>query len=358
MTRYISERRGVFGVEPICRVLGASPSSFYARRDRKPSARVVRDRELLAEIGRARDGYRAVYGARKTWKELRRRGVPDAGRGRVERLMRQAGLQGVRRGRAVRTTTPAERAAERARDLVRRDFRAEAPNRLWVSDLTYIRTWQGFAYLAFVLDVHSRRIVGWQLAGHLRTELVLDALEMAGGLRRPVVGALVAHTDRGSQYTSLAYTDRLSELGIAPSVGSVGDALDNAMAESFVATYKSELIDRHGPWRSFEQLEHQTVRWIGFYNHERLHEQLGDVPPVEYERAWAVDGAAVGTASSGAPHADPERLLSPRLGEPSEPRTPLGAPTSRGLCELTTPPTTATTNDLLQHQDRRPIVAR
>ncbi len=280
MTRYVEERRGAFGVEPICRVLGVAVSTFYARRSREPSRRELRDRELVAEIHTARAGYRRVYGVRKTWKELRRRGV-EVGRDRVGRLMRREGLEGVRRGKRKRTTIPDEAALERARDLVQRDFSAPAPNRLWVADLTYIRTWQGFVYLAFILDVFSRMIVGWQLQTHMRTELVMDALEMANGLRRPADG-LIAHNDRGSQYTSIKYTDRLDELAIAPSVGSKGDAYDNAMAEAWVGTFKAELVDgRRFP--SFEHAEHETLAWISFYNNERLHEELGDVPPVEYE---------------------------------------------------------------------------
>lgn len=281
MTRFVEERREAFGVEPVCRVLEVPVSTYYARRSREPSRRELRDRELVAEIHAARAGYRRVYGVRKTWKELRRRGV-EVGRDRVARLMRQEGLEGVRRGTEKRTTIPNEAAAERARDLVQRDFSATRPNEKWVADITYVRTWQGFVYLAFILDVFSRMIVGWQLARHLRTELVLDALEMANGLRRPQEG-LIAHSDRGSQYTSITYTDRLDELAIAPSVGSRGDALDNAMAEAWVASFKAELVDgRRFP--SFEHAEHETLSWIGFYNEERLHEELGDVPPAEYER--------------------------------------------------------------------------
>lgn len=195
--------------------------------------------------------------------------------------MRQERLEGVRRGKKKRTTIPDEVTLERARDLVRRDFTATRPNQKWVADITYIRTWNGFVYLAFILDCYSRVIVGWQLATHLRTDLVLDALEMANGLRRPAPG-LIAHTDRGSQYTSLRYTDRLDELAAAPSVGSKGDAYDNAMAEAWVASFKSELVDgRRFP--SFEHVEHETLHWIGFYNDERLHEELGGLPPTEYE---------------------------------------------------------------------------
>ena len=281
MTRYVGERRGAFGVEPVCRAIGVPVSTYYARRSRKPSRRELRDRELITEIHLAREGYRRVYGVRKTWKQLRRRGI-DVGRDHVARLMRQEGLEGVRRGKKQRTTIPDEAALERARDLLQRDFRASRPNEKWVADITYLRTWNGFVYLAFVLDCYSRMIVGWQLARHLRTELVMDALEMANGLRQPA-GGLIAHTDRGSQYTSLAYTDRLDELGAAPSVGSRGDAYDNAMAEAWVATFKSELVDgRRFP--SYEHAEHETLHWIGFYNEQRLHEELGDVPPVEYEQ--------------------------------------------------------------------------
>jgi transposase InsO family protein len=280
VTRYITERRDAFGVEPICRALGVPVSTYYARRARKPSRRELADRELVAEIHAAREGYRSVYGVRKTWKELKRRQVV-IGRDRVARLMRQEGLEGVRRGKKRRTTIPDEAALERARDLLQRDFTATGPNEKWVADITYLRTWSGFCYLAFVLDCYSRVIVGWQLATHLRTDLVMDTLEMANGLRRPG-GGLIAHSDRGSQYTSIAYTERLAELGAAPSVGSRGDAYDNAMAEAWVATFKSELVDGRR-FASYEQAEHETLHWIGFYNEERLHEELGDLPPVEYE---------------------------------------------------------------------------
>ena len=234
----------------------------------------------MKEIYAAREGYRRVYGVRKTWKQLKRQGI-DVGRDHVARLMHQEGLEGTRRGKKRRTTIPDEAAVERARDLLQRDFVATRPNEKWVCDVTYLRTWSGFVYLAFILDCYSRMIVGWQLATHLRAELVLDALEMANGLRRPQAG-LIAHSDRGSQYTSLTYTDRLDELEIAPSVGSRGDAYDNAMAEAWVATFKSELVDgRRFP--SYEHAEHEVLNWIGFYNEERLHEELGDLPPAEYE---------------------------------------------------------------------------
>jgi putative transposase len=280
VTRFIEERRGAFGVEPICRVLEVAVSTFYARRSRKPSRRELADRELVAKIHEARAGYRRAYGVRKTWKELRRRGV-EAGRDRVGRLMRVEGLEGVRRGKRKRTTIPAETPAERSADLLQRDFTATRPNEKWVCDLTYIRTWSGFVYLAFILDCYSRMIAGWQIATHMRTELVLDALEMANGLRRPEQG-LIAHADHGSQYMSISYTERLDELGLRPSTGTVGDALDNAMAEAWVASFKAELVDgRRFP--SFEHAEYETLAWIGFYNNERLHEELGDIPPAEYE---------------------------------------------------------------------------
>ena len=281
MTRYIVERRDAIGVEPICTAIGVPVSTHYACRSRKPSRREIADKAFIAEIHAARAGYRRAYGARKTWKELRRREV-TVGRDHVARLMRQEGLEGFRRGRKRRTTIPDEAALERARDLLQRDFTATRPNEKWVADITYIRTWNGFNYLAFILDCYSRMIVGWQLAPHMRTDLVMDALEMANGLRRPA-GNLIAHTDRGSQYTSLAYTDRLDDLKIDPSVGTKGDAYDNAMAEAFVATYKTELVDGRR-FASYEQLEHETLNWIGFYNEDRLHEELGDVPPAEYEQ--------------------------------------------------------------------------
>ena len=285
MIAYIDKHRNRFRVEPICRTLGVAVSTHYARRSRVPSRRALADRVLLTEIEAARSGRRRVYGARKTWKELRRRQV-EVGRDQVARVMREHGLIGKLRGSKKRTTIPDEAAVERARDLLQRDFAATRPNEKWVADMTYIRSWNGFVYLAFILDCYSRRIVGWQLATHMRTELVLDALEMANGLRRPDAG-LIAHSDRGSQYTSLTYTDRLDELGIDPSVGSKGDAYDNAMAEAWVATFKNELVDgRRFP--SFEHVEHEVLDWIGFYNDERLHEALNDVPPAEYEEDYVL----------------------------------------------------------------------
>ncbi len=236
MTRYVEERRDAFGVEPICRAIGVPVSTHYARRSRKPSRRALEDQRLVAEIYAAREGYRRVYGVRKTWKELRRRDV-DVGRDRVARLMRAEGLEGVQRGKKKRTTVADEAALEQARDLVQRDFTASRPNEKWVADITYVRTWNGFVYLAFILDCYSRMIVGWQLATHLRSELVLDALEMANGLRRPEAG-LIAHSDRGSQGGFNWSSQRLDEEGCdgsssASCGGSCGAASD-AVAGSAV----------------------------------------------------------------------------------------------------------------------------
>jgi putative transposase len=281
VTAFIEQKREAFGVEQVCRVLEVAVSTFYARRSRVPCERELSDLVLLERIGEARSGYRKAYGARKTWKELRRREV-TVGRDQVARVMRQNGLEGKRKGGKKRTTIPDETATERARDLLQRDFTATGPNQKWVCDFTYVPAGNGFVYVAFVLDCYSRMIVGWQLARHMRAELVVDALEMANGLRRPNEG-LIAHSDRGSQYCSVSYTERLDEFGIAPSVGSKGDAYDNAMAESWVGTYKNELVDGR-TFPSYEHAEHETLSWIGFYNNERLHESLGDIPPAEYEQ--------------------------------------------------------------------------
>lgn len=280
MTRFIEERRSV-GIELVCEALGVAVSTHYDRLSREPSEREQRDKLLALQIMEWRTGFRSVYGQRKTWKELMRRGVTDIGRDRVARVMREHGWEGVRRGQKHRTTVPGDEFGERAADLLDRDFTATGPNQKWVSDFTYVRTYSGFVYMAFILDVFSRTIVGWQIATHMRTELVQDALDMAHGLRLPPDG-VIAHSDRGTQYTSVAYTERLRELQMQPSVGSRGDAYDNAMAESFVGTYKAELVQGR-PFPSFENAEHRTAEWIGFYNLERLHEELGDIPPAEFE---------------------------------------------------------------------------
>jgi putative transposase len=286
VSRYVDEHRGRFGVEPICKTLGVSVSAYYQRRGGEPSVRVVEDRRLLDRIRELHAANYYAYGYRRMWLALRRAGeqVP---RCQVQRLMKTNGIVGAkRRGKPWRTTRPDPQAARRP-DLVRRDFNATAPNRLWVADLSYLRCWEGLVFFAFVLDAYSRMIVGWQLAGHMRTDLVLDALRMA--LRRRQPGAdveLIHHSDRGSQYTSIDYTQTLADHHVLASVGSVGDAYDNALAESFVDTFKTELItDR--VWQSRSQLELAIVEYIGWYNSTRLHESLGDIPPLEYEQRHA-----------------------------------------------------------------------
>ena len=296
MSAFITEHRDRFGVEPICQTLEVSASAYYERAKGNRSARAIEYERLLARIEEIHRANYSAYGYRRTWIALRRQGE-DVGRGRVQRLMRQAGIQGAkRRGKPWRTTTPDPKAARRP-DLVERDFSATAPNRLWVGDFTYLRSWEGMSYLAFVIDAFSRKVVGWQLASHMRTDLVLDALRMALGQREP--GAdfeLVAHTDRGSQYTSADYTQELDDAGVLASVGSVRDAYDNAMAESFVDSFKTELIaDR--VWRSRSQLELAVVEYISWFNHERLHESLGDVSPVEFEDLYVRQGIQLSNPS-------------------------------------------------------------
>jgi putative transposase len=284
MTRYIDQHRDRFGVEPICRAMQIAPSSYYAAKRRQPSARAASDAELAPKILRAwKDNYQ-VYGARKLWKQLRREGEL-VGRDRVARLMRTLGIAGAVRG-ARRRTTIADPAAVRAPDLVKRQFTATRPNQLWVSDFTYVATWSGTVYVAFVIDVFSRLIVGWRAAASMRTELVLDALEMAIWRRASVLEGLVCHSDAGSQYTSIRYTTRLAEIGAAPSVGSVGDSYDNSLAESTIGLYKTELIRRHGPWRTLDELELATLGYIDWFNHRRLHGEIGDIPPAELEATY------------------------------------------------------------------------
>jgi putative transposase len=281
MTRYIDQHRDRFGVESICHALQIAPSSYYAARRRQPSARAISDAELAPKILRAwKDNYQ-VYGARKLWKQLGREGEL-VGRDRVARLIRTLGIAGAVRGKTRRTTI-ADPAAVRAPDLVKRQFTATRPNQLWVSDFTYVATWSGTIYVALVIDAFSRLIVGWRAAASMRTELVLDALEMAIWRRASVLEGLVCHSDAGSQYTSLRYTTRLAEIGAAPSVGSVGDSYDNSLAESTIGLYKTELIRRHGPWRTLDELELATLGYIDWFNHRRLHGEIGDIPPAELE---------------------------------------------------------------------------
>ena len=283
MSRYVDEHRGRFGVEPICRTLDVSASAYYLRKTGARSRRAREDERLLQRIREIHAANYYAYGSRRMWVALTRAGE-QVGRGRVERLMRQHGIQGAkRRGKPWRTTRP-DPAARRRPDLVDRDFTATGPNQLWVADITYLRCWEGLVFFAFVVDAWSRRIVGWQLASHMRTTLVLDALRMALHQRGPGADVeLVHHSDRGSQYTSIDYTQELTDHGVLASVGSVGDAYDNALAESFVDSFKTELItDR--VWRTRSQLELAIVEWIGWFNTTRLHSALDDQPPLEFEQ--------------------------------------------------------------------------
>ncbi|GAA3211680.1 IS3-like element IS987 family transposase [Streptomyces thermocoprophilus] len=273
------------GVGFACRVLGLSESAYYARKKRPKSARRLRDEQLMPLIEQVHAESGGTYGVRRITRALKRKGVQVA-RCTVERLMDELGLEGVIRGQRRRTTVP-EPSAPRPPDLVDRDFTASRPDQLWVADMTYVRTWSGWAYVAFVLDVYSRMIVGWQVANHMRTELPLDALEMALWRRRiKKDSGLIHHSDRGSQYVSIRYTDRLAEIGASASVGSVADSYDNAMAEALNGTFKAELIEMQGPWRNVDQVERAIFQWVTWYNEERLHSALDYVPPAEYERDW------------------------------------------------------------------------
>jgi putative transposase len=283
----IDALRDRFGVEPICRVVGVPASTYYAAKQRPPSARGRRDLQLKGEIQRVFDDNYQVYGARKIWRQLGREGVRVA-RCTVERLMGELGIAGVVRGKTTRTTIHDEH-APRPADLVNRQFNATRPNQLWVADLTYVRTWSGFVYAAFVIDAFSRTIVGWQLASHLRTDLALDALEMAIWRRDTVLDGLVHHSDRGSQYLAIRYTQRLADAGAVTSVGSRGDSFDNALAETTIGLYKTELIRRRGPWRGPDDVELATLEWVDWYNHRRLHGACDNLPPAEYEAASTPD---------------------------------------------------------------------
>ena len=289
MIAYIDRNKHRYGVEPICRVLPIAPSTYYAAQRRSPSARSLRDAQLKAGIARVHAEHFGVYGARKVWRQLHREGIGVA-RCTVERLMRGLGLEGVRRGKPHRTTMPEETAARPA-DLVERDFSATGPNRLWVADLTYVATWSGFVYVAFVVDAFSRFIVGWQASRSLRTELVLDALDMAITQRNPAPG-LVHHSDHGCQYTSLAFGRRLRETGLVASMGTVGDALDNAVAESFFATLECELLDRNH-WSTRAGLRTAVFDFIEvFYNRQRRHSTLAYATPTSYEQQRASSAPA------------------------------------------------------------------
>jgi putative transposase len=280
---FIDDQREEFGVEPICAVLQVAPSTYYAAKSRPVSARVIRDAAMIPILVAIWMANYRVYGAHKVWKAARR-GGHDIGRDQVARLMRQAGIEGVCRRKRVRTTR-SDPTAPRPADLVKRDFSATAPNQLWVTDLTYVPTWAGVAYVCFIVDAFSRTIVGWRVASHMRTGMVLDALEMARWSRGTQLEGLRCHSDAGSQFTSIRYGERLAELGAQPSIGTVGDSYDNALAETVNGLYKTELIrgPSQGPWKTVEAVELATLGWVHWHNTERLHGYLGDVPPTEFE---------------------------------------------------------------------------
>ena len=286
MSAFIAEQRDRFGVEPICATLGVSASAYYQRATGQRSARELEDERLLERIRQLHERNYFAYGSWRMWKALQRSGE-QVGRGRVERLMRANGIQGAKRRGKTWRTTRIDPAARRPPDLVERDFSASRPNETWFADFTYLRCWEGVVYFSFVIDAYSREVVGWQFAGHMRTDLVLDALRMALAQRRPPANiALVHHSDAGSQYTSLDYSQTLDDHHLAASVGTVGDAYDNALAESFVDSFKTELIaDR--VWRSRTQLELAIVEYVAWFNTERLHTSLGGVPPAEYQKLHA-----------------------------------------------------------------------
>lgn len=289
MVAFIDEHRDAYGVEPMCDLLQIAPSTYYEHRsraadpDRRP-ARVKRDEKLRSQIWRVWNENHAVYGADKVWEQLGREKV-DIARCTVERLMREMGLHGATRGRAFKVTTVADANAARPPDLVHRQFSATRPNQLWVADITYVATWAGFAYVAFVVDVFSRRIVGWRVSNSLKSDLALDALEQALHAR-PDANGVVHHSDRGTQYTSIRYTERLAAAGVAHSVGSVGDSYDNALAETINGLYKTEVIYPRGPWRGVDSVEYATLVWVDWFNNRRLLEPLGYVPPAEFEAAY------------------------------------------------------------------------
>lgn len=295
MVQFVDDHRDVYGVESICAVVPIAPSTYFLAKARQAeparrSARAQRDDALRPEIQRVWDAHFQVYGPRKVWKQLRREGFHVA-RCTVGRLMRAMGLAGAVRGRAWVATTESG-PGPHPTDLVARDFTATRPNQLWVSDFTYVATWGGFVYTALVVDVFARRIVGWRVSSAMRTDFVLDALEQAIHARgAAALPGLIHHSDRGTQYVSMRYTDRLADAGIAPSVGSRGDAYDNALAESVMALYKTEVIRRQGPWRSLEAVEFATLAWVDWFNTRRLLGPIGDVPPAEFEAQYYAQAA-------------------------------------------------------------------
>jgi transposase InsO family protein len=289
MVAFIDTHRGEYGVEPICKELPIAPSTYYEHRARQADparlpARARRDAELCPQIQRVWQENFCVYGVKKTWRQLNRERI-QAARCTVERLMKRLGLRGAVRDRAFKTTTVPDLAAPRPADLVERRFSATRPNQLWVADFTYVATWRGFVYVAFVIDVFARMIVGWRVSTSLKADLVLDALEQALHARGDADG-LVHHSDRGTQYLSIRYSERLAECGIQASVGSTGDSYDNALAETIIGLYKTEVIRRRGPWRHAEAVEFATLEWVDWFNNRRLLEPIGEIPPVEFEQAY------------------------------------------------------------------------
>jgi transposase InsO family protein len=297
MVAFIDHHRAAYGVEPICRVLPIAPSTYFRckvqqRDPSQRSARAQHDDVLRAIIRRIWEENHRVYGPRKVWKQMGREGLHEA-RCRVRRLMREMGLAGAVRGGAWTITTRSEPEASRPLDLVDRRFTATRPNQLWVADFTYVATWRGFVYVAFVVDVFARRIVGWRVSSSLRTDLVLDALDQAIYERcGDDVSDLIHHSDRGSQYLAMRYTERLADAGIEPSVGSRGDSYDNALAESIIGLFKTEVIRLKGPWRQIEAVEFATLEWVDWFNHRRLLEPIGYVPPAEHEARYYEQAAA------------------------------------------------------------------
>jgi putative transposase len=286
MIAFIGDHKEAYGIEPICKVLPIAPSTYHvhAARQIDPSKRPERaksDAFIKPKIQLVYDDNYQVYGVRKVWRQLKRDGV-DVARCTVERLMRAMGLKGAIRGKPIKTTLN-DKAAPCPLDKVNRQFIADRPNRLWVADFTYVSTWSGFVYVAFVIDVFARYIVGWRVSRTMHASLVLDALEQAVCQRRPTKGELIHHSDRGSQYLSIKYTERLEDAGIEPSVGSIGDSYDNALAETINGLYKAEVIHRRGPWRSYESVEFATLAWVDWFNNRRLLEPIGNIPPAEAE---------------------------------------------------------------------------
>ena len=301
LRKFVDKHRGTYGIEPVCKVMQIAPSGYrrHAAEQRNPAQRCVRakrDDTLMPQIQGVWQANLQVYGADKVWKQMGREGTAVA-RCTVERLMKRLGLQGARRGKVVRTTV-ADTSVPRPLDRVNRQFKADRPNQLWVSDFTYVSTWQGWLYVAFVIDVYARRIVGWRVSRSMRTDFVLDALEQALYDRQPErTDALIHHSDRGSQYVSIRYTERLAEAGIEPSVGSKGDSYDNALAETINGLYKAELIHRRAPWKTTEAVELATLEWVSWFNHHRLLAPIGYIPPAEAEANYYLQLAETAAAA-------------------------------------------------------------